>query len=55
MKEGMAGLEGKFIEKFMEQMESMLNQNGMSINQKRSLRMTVDKSFGTLLYRQTIF
>ena len=31
-------------------MESMLNQNGMSINQKRSLRMTHVKYFGVLLW-----
>ena len=53
-KEGMIGLKGVFIGKFVERMESMLNQNGMSINQKRSLRMTFVKYFGILLYRQTI-
>ena len=40
IKESMIGSEGKFIGKFVEQMESMLNQNGMSIKQKH--------------YRQTI-
>ena len=50
-KEGMIESEGVFIGKFVERMESMLNQNGMSINQKRSLRMTHVKYFGILLYR----
>ena len=54
IKEDMIGSEGVFIGKFVEQVESMLNQNGMSINQKRSLRMTLVKPFGILLYRQTI-
>ena len=40
--------------KFVERMESMLNRNGMSINHKRSLRRTLVKSFGILLYRQII-
>ena len=31
-----------------------LNQNGMSIMQKRPLRITLVKSFGIFLYRQTI-
>ena len=31
-----------------------VNQNGMSINQKPSLRMTHVKYFGISLYRQTI-
>ena len=53
-KEGMIGSEGVFIGKFVERMESMLNQNGMSINQKRSLRMTHVEYFGILLYRQII-
>ena len=53
-KEGMVDLEDIFIGKFVEQMESMLNRNGMSINQKRSLGMTHVKYFGILLYRQTI-
>ena len=44
----------KLIGKFVKQMESMLNQNGMSIKQKQSSRMTHVKSFGILLYRQTI-
>ena len=55
VKEGMIGSEGKFNRKFGEQMESMLNQNGISTNQNRSLRMTLVKSFKILLYRQTIF
>ena len=41
IKEGMIGLEGIFIGKFVEQMESMLNRNGMNINQEQSLRMTL--------------
>ena len=53
-KKGMIGSEGVFIGKFVERMESMLNQNGMSINQKRSLRMTHVKYFGILLYRHII-
>ena len=53
-KEGLMGLEGVFIGKFVEGMESMLNQNGMSINQKRSLRITLVKFLEILLYRQTI-
>ena len=53
-KEGMIESEGVFIGKFVERMESMLNQNGMSINQKRSLRMTHVKYFGILLYRHII-
>ena len=40
--------------KFVERMEFLLNQNGMSINQKWSLGMTLVKSFGILLYRKTI-
>ena len=52
-KEGMVGSEGVFIGEIVERMESMLNQNDMSINQKRSLRMTLAKSFGILLHRQT--
>ena len=36
-KEGMIGSEGIFIGKFVDRMESMLNQNGMSINQKQIL------------------
>ena len=43
--------EDVFIGKIMEQMEFMLNRNVMSINKKRSLRMTLVKSFGILLYR----
>ena len=50
----MTGSEGVFVGKFMERMVSMLNQHGMSINHNRSLRMTLVKSFGILLYRQTI-
>ena len=53
-KRSMIWSEGVFIGKFAERMESMLNQNGMSINQKRSLRMTHVKYFGILLYRETI-
>ena len=53
-KEGMIGSEGVLIGKFVEQMESMLNRNRMSINQIWSLRMTHVKYFGILLYRQTI-
>ena len=34
-KEGIAGAVGVFIGKIVERMESMTNQNGMSINQKR--------------------
>ena len=49
----MVGSEGVFIGEIVERMESMLNQNDMSINQKRSLRMTLAKSFGILLHRQT--
>ena len=36
-KQGIIGLEGIFIGKFVDRMESMLNQNGMSINQKQIL------------------
>ena len=54
IKEGMIGSEGIFIGKFVERMESMLNQNSMSINQKGSLKMILVKSFGILLYKQTI-
>ena len=54
IKEGMIGLEGIFIGKFVEWMESMLNQNSMCINQKGSPKMILVKSFGILLYRQTI-
>ena len=49
----MVGSEGVFIGEIVERMESMLNQNDMSINQKRSLRMTLAKSFEILLHRQT--
>ena len=49
-KEGMAGLVRVFIGKIVERMESMLNQNGMSINQRRSLTMNHVKYFGILLY-----
>ena len=52
--EGMIGLEDVLNGKFVEQMEYMLNQNDMGINQKQSLRKTRVKSFGILLYRQTI-
>ena len=54
IKEVMIGLEGVFIRKFVERMESMLNQNGMSIKQKGSLRITLVKSFGILLYKHTV-
>ena len=54
IKEDMNESEDVFIIKLAEQMESMLNRNDMSINQKRSLRITRVKSFGILLYRQTI-
>ena len=54
IKEGMIGSEDVLIGKFMERMEIMLIQTGMSINQKRSLRMTRVKSFAILLYIQTI-
>ena len=40
IKEGMIGSEDVFIGKSVEQMEFMLNRNGMSINQDRLLRMT---------------
>ena len=53
-KEGMIGLKGVFIGKFVERMESMLNQNGININQKWSLRMTHVKYLGILLYIKTI-
>ena len=43
------------IVKFMEQIESMLNKNGISINRNLSLRMNLVKPFEILLYRQTIF
>ena len=54
IKEDMTGSEAVFIGKSVEQMESMLNQNDMRINQKRSLKITLIKSFGILLYRQII-
>ena len=54
IKEDMNESEDVFIIKLVEQMESMLNRNDMSINQKRSLRIIPVKSFGILLYRQTI-
>ena len=54
IKEDMNESEDVFIIKLVEQMESILNRNDMSINQKRSLRIIPVKSFGILLYRQTI-
>ena len=45
IKEGMIGSKHIFIGKFKERMESMLNRNSMSINHKRSLRMTRVKSY----------
>ena len=54
IKEGMIGTEGVFIKNFLERMESMLNRNAMSINQKQSLRITLVKSFRILLYKQII-
>ena len=54
IKEGMVGSEDVFIGKFAERMESRSNPNGMSINQQQSLRMTLVKYFGILLYRKTI-
>ena len=45
IKEGMIGSEDVFIGKSVEQMEFMLNRNGMSINQDRLLRMTRVESF----------
>ena len=55
IKKGMIGSEVAFIVKFMEQIESMLNKNGKSINRNLSLRMNLVKPFEILLYRQTIF
>ena len=54
IKEDMTGSEAVFIGKSVERMESMLNQNDMRINQKRSLKITLIKSFGILLYKQII-
>ena len=45
IKEGMIGSEDVFIGKSAERMESMLNRNGMSINQNWLLRMTRVESF----------
>ena len=53
IKEGMIGPEGLVIEKFVERMEFMLI-HGMKTNHRPSLKMTLVKSFGILLYRQTI-
>ena len=51
---GMIRSEAVFIGKFVERMESTLNQNGKSIKQKRLFRMPLAKYFGILLFRQTI-
>ena len=41
IKEGTTGLEDVFIGNCLERMESMLSRNGISINQKQLLRMTI--------------
>ena len=41
IKEGTTGLEDVFIGNCLESMESMLSRNGISINQKQLLRMTI--------------
>ena len=46
---------GVVIATFVKRMESVLNQNGMSINQKRSFKINLAKYFGILQYRKTIF